>query len=177
MNLNYATRVLIHINLENPILSLKNLKKRRYGNEKGIWFCCWNFVRFYVKHLCGHWTLVTPRANIWRCCADNGFKRLLCLCWYTGRWGIPGEVARANWKQIGLRNLAVNALAIHRQVPGTVFVGVQSNGLLVSPNGGLTWTETNLFTKDSILDIEWHPKSPDLICLVGYLNEIAISRD
>ena len=33
------------------------------------------------------------------------------------------------------------------------------------------------FTKDSILDIEWHPKFPNLICLVAYYNEIAISRD
>lgn len=87
------------------------------------------------------------------------------------------EIACADWKQIGLRNLTVNALAIHRQVPGTVFAGLQSNGLQVSRNGGLTWVETNRFTQDSILDIEWHPKSPDLICLVGYLSGIAISRD
>ena len=87
------------------------------------------------------------------------------------------EVACANWKQIGLRNLTVNALAIHPQVPGTIFAGLQSNGLHVSHNAGLTWAKTNRFTKDSILDIEWHPKFPNLICLVAYYNEIAISRD
>ena len=87
------------------------------------------------------------------------------------------EVTCANWKQIGLRNLTVNALAIHPQVPGTIFAGLQSNGLHVSHNAGLTWAKTNRFTKDSILDIEWHPKFPNLICLVAYYNEIAISRD
>ena len=87
------------------------------------------------------------------------------------------EVACANWKQIGLRNLAVNALAIHPQVPGTIFAGLQSNGLYVSHNAGLTWAKMNQFAKDSILDIEWHSKYPNLICLVGYFNGIAISRD
>ena len=87
------------------------------------------------------------------------------------------EIACSDWKQIGLRNLAVNALAIHRQAPGTVFAGLQSNGLYVSHNGGLTWAETNQFSKDSILDIKWHPKNSNLMCLVGYYNRIAISRD
>ena len=87
------------------------------------------------------------------------------------------EIACADWKQIGLRNLTVNALAIHRQAPGTVFAGLQSNGLHVSHNGGLTWTETNQFTNDSILDLKWHPKFPDFLCLVGYYGKVAISRD
>ena len=87
------------------------------------------------------------------------------------------EIACSDWKQIGLRNFAVNALAIHSQVPGTIFAGLQSNGVHVSHNGGLTWAKMPQFAEDSILDMKWHPKHPNLICLVGHFSWVAISRD
>ena len=87
------------------------------------------------------------------------------------------EIAGGNWEQVGLRNVTINALAIHPHVPDTIFAGLQSSGLHVSRDAGETWETTNQFVKDSILDIQWHPKFPNLICLVGQYSGIALSHD
>ena len=123
----------------------------------------------------GRWSPLGPiYGGVVRAMVSNG------LYVYIGTRGdgvFRREIACADWKQIGLRNAAVNALAIHPQVPGTIFAGLQSDGLHVSHNGGLTWAEADRFNNDSILDIKWHPKNANLICVVGYYNRVSISRD
>ena len=123
----------------------------------------------------GRWSPLGPiYGGVARAMVSDGFNV------YVGTWGdgvFRRELTRADWIQTGLRNRSVNALAIHSNVPGTIFAGLQFDGLYVSLNSGLTWAKTNQFAKDSIIDIKWHPKNPNLICLVGYFNKVAISRD
>ncbi len=145
--------------------------RKRFGVVFGILF---GFITCVYSDI-ERWSPLGPiYGGVIRAMVSNG------LYVYVGTHGdgvFRREIACADWKQIGLRNRTVNALAIHRQVPGTIFAGLQSKGLHVSRNGGLTWAETNQFANDSILDIKWHPKFPDIICLVGYYSKVAISRD
>ena len=145
--------------------------RKKYGVVVGLFY---GFVTSIYADI-GRWSPLGPiYGGVVRTMVSNGLNV------YVGTQGdgvFRREIASADWKQIGLRNAAVNALAIHPQVPGTIYAGLQSDGLYVSHNGGLTWAKTNQFAKDSIIDIKWHPKHPNLICLVGYYNGVVISRD
>ncbi|MDE0502940.1 MAG: hypothetical protein OXI86_02585, partial [Candidatus Poribacteria bacterium] len=144
---------------------------KRFGFVVGLYF---GIVASIYADI-GRWSPLGPiYGGVVRAMVSNG------LYVYVGTRGdgvFRREIACAEWKQIGLHNFSVNALAIHSQVPGTIFAGLQSDGLYVSHNGGLTWAKLNRFADDSILDIKWHPKNPNLICLVSYFNRVAISRD
>ena len=145
--------------------------RKNYGFVVGLFY---GFVTSIYADI-GRWSPLGPiYGGVVRAMVSNGNNV------YVGTQGdgvFRREIAGADWQQIGLKNAAVNALAIHPQVPGTIFAGLQSDGLYVSHNGGLTWENTNQFAKDSIIDIKWHPKNPNLLCLVGYYNRVVISRD
>ncbi|HLF05584.1 MAG TPA: hypothetical protein VI893_00155 [Thermoplasmata archaeon] len=56
----------------------------------------------------------------------------------------------------------VSAVALHPNVPGVIYAGIEMGGLLGTDDGGSTWVELGEVSKD-VHALDFHPQEPDVI--------------